>query len=44
MHVKCARAIFYGNQGELAGQEDEPLDHVVGCLNVVSNVVVVWTR
>ena len=34
--------IFYGNHGELVGQEDESLDHVVGCLNVVSNVVVVW--
>ncbi len=22
--------------------EDEPLDHVVGCLNVVTNIVVVW--
>ena len=34
--------IFYGKHGELAGMEDEPLDQVVGCLNVVTNIVVVW--
>ena len=34
--------IFYGKHGELAGMEDEPLDHVVSCLNVVTNIVVVW--
>jgi TnpA family transposase len=34
--------IFYGKHGELAGMEDEPLDHVVGCLNLVANIVVVW--
>ena len=36
----CGAHIFYGKHGELAGMEDEPLDHVVGCLNVVTNIVV----
>ena len=35
-------AIFYGKHGELDSMEDEPLDHIVGCLNLVSNIVVVW--
>lgn len=35
-------AIFYGRHGQLDGMEDEPLDQVVGCLNVVSNIVIVW--
>lgn len=35
-------AIFYGKHGELVSMEDEPLDHIVGCLNLVSSIVVVW--
>nr|MDQ3398786.1 Tn3 family transposase [Deinococcota bacterium] len=35
-------AIFYGRHGQLDSMEDEPLDQVVGCLNVVSNIVIVW--
>lgn len=34
--------LCYGNQGEIREQPDEQLRNQVGCLNLVTNAVIVW--
>ena len=34
--------LFYGKHGYLDSSEDEALDNIVSCLNLVSNIVIVW--
>ena len=34
--------LFYANQGQIRGQSDEQLHHQVGCLNLVTNAIIVW--
>lgn len=34
--------LFYGKLGEIAGQEDESLDHQVACLNLLTNAIIVF--
>jgi len=34
--------LFYANQGKVKGKPDEQLLHQVGCLNLVTNVVIIW--
>lgn len=34
--------LFFANQGELRSQPDEQLRNQVGCLNLVTNAVIVW--
>ncbi|MEM9009033.1 MAG: Tn3 family transposase [Cyanobacteria bacterium P01_F01_bin.86] len=34
--------LFFANQGELRSQQDEQLRNQVGCLNLVTNAVIVW--
>ena len=34
--------LCYANQGEIRGQSDEQLRHQVGCLNLVTNAIIIW--
>lgn len=34
--------LYYANQGEVRGQTDEQLRNQVGCLNLVTNAIIVW--
>ncbi len=34
--------LFYANQGELKTQQDDQLLNQVGCLNLVTNAIIVW--
>ncbi len=34
--------LCYANQGEIRGQSDEQLRNQVGCLNLVTNAIIVW--
>ena len=34
--------LFYANQGKIKGKTDEQLNHQIGCLNLVTNIVIVW--
>jgi TnpA family transposase len=34
--------LFYGKLGKIEGQEDEPLDQQVACLNLVTNAIIVF--
>lgn len=34
--------LFFANQGKLRSQKDEELRHQVGCLNWVTNAIIVW--
>ncbi|NET40284.1 MAG: transposase, partial [Cyanothece sp. SIO1E1] len=34
--------LFFANQGKVRGQRDEQLRNQVGCLNLVTNAVIVW--
>lgn len=34
--------LFFANQGKLRGQKDEDLHNQVGCLNLVTNAIIVW--
>lgn len=34
--------LFYANQGKVKGKPDESLKHQVGCLNLVTNIIIVW--
>lgn len=34
--------LFYGKLGEVKGQEDEPLDQQLACLNLVTNAVIIF--
>lgn len=34
--------IFFANQGKVKGKPDEQLKNQVGCLNLVSNIIIVW--
>ncbi|MEP1062578.1 transposase [Stenomitos frigidus AS-A4] len=34
--------LCYANQGEIRAQQDEQLHNQVGCLNLVTNAVIVW--
>ena len=34
--------LFYANQGEIKTQQDEQLLNQVGCLNLVTNAIIVW--
>ncbi|MEM8810446.1 MAG: Tn3 family transposase [Cyanobacteria bacterium P01_G01_bin.38] len=37
------RSLFiFANQGELRSQQDEQLHSQVGCLNLVTNAIIVW--
>lgn len=34
--------LFYANQGKIKTQSDEQLRHQVGCLNLLTNIIIVW--
>lgn len=34
--------LYYANQGEVRGQTDEQLRNQVGCLNLVTNAIIIW--
>ena len=34
--------LFYANQGKVKGKSDEQLLHQVECLNLVTNIVIIW--
>ena len=34
--------LFFANQGQLRTQQDEQLNNQVGCLNLVTNAIIVW--
>lgn len=34
--------LCYGAQGEIRGQQDEQLQYQVGCLNLVTNAIILW--
>lgn len=34
--------LFFANQGQLRTQQDDQLQHQVGCLNLVTNAIIVW--
>jgi TnpA family transposase len=34
--------VFYAHQGKVKGKPDEQLKNQVGCLNLVSNIIIVW--
>ena len=34
--------LFYANQGEIKTQQDDQLLNQVGCLNLVTNAIIVW--
>lgn len=34
--------LCYANQGKIQGQPDEQLSHQVGCLNLVTNIIILW--
>lgn len=34
--------LFYANQGNVKGKQDEQLLHQVECLNLVTNIIIIW--
>ena len=34
--------IYFANHGQVRTQQDEQLNHQVGCLNLLTNMVIVW--
>ncbi len=34
--------LFFANQGKVKGKLDEQLKHQVGCLNLVTNIIIIW--